>query len=42
MYANSLQYLFRKFINWEQKGNIKVITVEFEELYYAITVICSA
>jgi len=21
MYANSLKYIFMKFINWEQKGN---------------------
>jgi len=23
MYANSLKYLFMKFINWERKGNFK-------------------
>jgi len=26
MYANSLTYLFMKFINWERKGNFKEMT----------------
>ena len=27
MYANSLKYLFMKFINWERKGNFKFLHV---------------
>jgi len=27
MYANSLKYLFMKFISWERKGNFKTVFV---------------
>ena len=39
MYANSLKYLFRKFINWERKGNFNYLFVH-SPLYYAYASSC--
>jgi len=34
MYVNSLKYCFRNFINWERKGNFKVIWhIEYTGIY---------